>query len=195
MTIVNRCDWVQGDEYNIEYHDKEWGVPVHDDKVLFKMLMLEGKQAGLSWNIILKRRKALCLAFDDFLPEKLIHYNEAKVEELMVTEGVIKSRQKINAVIHNAKVYYELCEKYGSLDNFLWSYIDNKPIVNSWKTIDQVPAKTELSDRISKDMKKLGFKYVGSVIVYAYMQGIGMVNDHLVSCDCYKRCIEVNKGK
>lgn len=185
MCEMIRCDWAEKHKLDRDYHDKEWGRPVHDDRHLFKMLMLEGKQAGLSWHLILKRREALCAAFDDFDPAALITYDEKKVEELLQTEGVIRNRLKINAVISNAKAYFELCKNCGSLDSYLWSYVEFRPIQNAWKTQSEIPAKTGLSDVISKDMKKRGFKFVGSTILYAYMQSIGMVNDHLTGCALY----------
>lgn len=182
MEEIKRCDWANKNKLEQEYHDKEWGVPVHDDRKLFKMLILEGKQAGLSWNTILSKMETLCEAFDDFDPEILITYDENKVEELLNNNGIIKNRLKVKAVIHNAKAYYKLCEEYGSLNHYLWSFVNNKPIINAWESIEQVPASTPLSDLISKDLKKRGFKFVGTTTIYAFMQGVGMVNDHLVYC-------------
>lgn len=180
---VRRCDWANKSEIEKNYHDTTWGKPVHDDHELFKMLILEGKQAGLSWATILAKMDTLCKAFDDFVPEKLILYNDEKVEQLLKNDGIIKNRLKVNAVIHNAKMYFLLCDKYGSLDQFLWSYVDQSPIVNHWETISDVPASTALSDEISKQLKKEGFKFVGSTTIYALMQSVGMINDHLQSCD------------
>lgn len=183
-----RCDWAAHDPLNQKYHDEEWGKPVHDDRTLFKMLILEGMQAGLSWITILKKREAFIKAFDDFDPELIRNYDGKKVEELMENAAIIRNRLKINAAITNAKAYFSLCEKYGSLDHFLWSYVDGTPIINVWKTQDQIPASTPLAETISRDVKKLGFKFVGPTIIYAYMQSVGLVNDHLTSCFCYERC-------
>lgn len=183
---VTRCDWARS-KLEQEYHDHEWGRPLHDEKRLFQMLMLEGQQAGLSWSTILNKREALLKAYDGFDPEKLAVYDETKIEELMQNAGIIRNRRKIEAAIHNAKAYFDLVKQHGSLDGFLWRYVDNKPIVNAWEKQEQVPATTVLSDQISKDLKKMGFKFVGSTIIYAYMQSIGMVNDHLVSCICYEK--------
>lgn len=179
---IMRCDWANKNELEKQYHDTQWGKVVHDDNELFKMLILEGKQAGLSWATILAKMDTLCKAFDDFNPEKLVSYDEEKIEALLLNDGIIKNRLKVNAVVHNAKMYFKLCEKYGSLDAFLWSYVDNNPIINSWERIEDVPASTPLSDNISKQLKKEGFKFVGSTTIYAFMQSIGMVNDHLLSC-------------
>jgi DNA-3-methyladenine glycosylase I len=187
LTEVTRCDWATKSELEQNYHDEHWGIPVHDDKQLFKMIILEGKQAGLSWFTILKKMDTLCEAFDNFDPELLIHYDEDKVEALLQNDGIIKNKLKVKAVISNAKAYFKLRDKYGSLDHYLWSFVDHKPIVTAWTSIEQVPASTPLSDKISKDLKKLGFKFVGSTTIYALMQSIGMVNDHLTSCAFYHR--------
>lgn len=187
MTEVIRCEWATKSKLEQDYHDKEWGVPVHDDKLLFKKLILEGKQAGLSWALILKKMETLCQAFDDFDPEILIHYDEEKVESLLKDDGIIKNRLKVNAVIHNAKTYFKIREEFGSLDHYLWSFVDHKPIMGAWTRRDQVPSSTPLSDTISKDLKKRGFKFVGTTTIYAFMQSIGMVNDHVTSCAFYHR--------
>jgi len=184
---LTRCDWAAHDILNQEYHDNEWGKPVHDDRTLFKMLILEGMQAGLSWITILKKRDAFIKAFDDFDPAIISTYGDEKIEELMQNAGIIRNRLKINAAITNARAYFVLCEKYGSLDQFLWSYVDNKPIKNAWETMADVPASTPLAEKISKDLKNLGFKFVGPTIIYAYMQSVGLVNDHMTSCFCYNR--------
>jgi DNA-3-methyladenine glycosylase I len=179
---IVRCDWAQHSKLEQKYHDTQWGVPVHDDKELFKMLILEGKQAGLSWVTILTKMDTLCVAFDNFDPAIISRYEEPKVEKLLKDDGIIKNRTKVNAAIHNANRYYVLCEKHASLDSFLWSYVDFKPILNQWEHITQVPSSAPLSDALSKDLKKLGFKFVGSTTIYAFMQSVGMVNDHLLSC-------------
>lgn len=179
---IIRCGWANGSELEQQYHDTEWGVPVHDDRALFRMLMLECMQAGLSWSIILKKRETLCAAFDDFDPSPVARYNENKVAELLQNDGIIKNRLKVAATINNAQRYFELCERHGSLDNFLWSYVNYQPIINRWTEAGEVPSTTPLSDLISKDLKRLGFKFVGSTVVYAFMQSVGIVNDHLLDC-------------
>lgn len=181
MNIV-RCNWANKTELEKHYHDTKWGKPVHNDKELFKMLILEGKQAGLSWATILAKMDTLCQAFDDFDPGKIIEYDDEKVEELLMNDGIIRNRLKVNAVIHNAKMYFCLCEKYGSLDAFLWRYVNHKPIINNWEKIEDVPTSTLLSDEISKQLKKEGFKFVGTTTIYALMQSVGIVNDHIISC-------------
>lgn len=181
-----RCDWAASGVLEQEYHDKIWGVPMHDEKALFKMLILEGQQAGLSWSTILKKMDTLCAAFDDFDPAILITYDEAKITSLLQDEGIIRNRRKVEAAVSNAHAYFKLCEEFGSLDHYLWAFIDHKPIVNAWERAEQVSANTPLSDVISKDLKKRGFKFVGTTIIYAFMQATGMVNDHLVSCICRK---------
>jgi len=185
MEII-RCGWAAREGLEQEYHDRVWGVPVHDDRALFRMLMLEGQQAGqqagLSWSTILRKMDALDAAYDGFDPAVLIGYGEDKVAELMGNPGIIRNRRKILAAIENARAYFSLCEQHGSLDEFLWGYVGGKPVVNHWESLSQLPASTPLSDRISKDLKNLGFKFVGSTIVYAFLQAVGVVNDHLVSC-------------
>lgn len=185
-----RCGWVTNDPLYLQYHDCEWGVPVHDDRTLFEMLILEGMQAGLSWITILKKRRAFVDAFDGFDPAILCNYEESKVAELMENEKIIRNRLKINAAISNAKAYFKLCESHGSLDQFLWSYVGFHPVKNAWAAPADVPASTPLAEKISKDLKKLGFRFVGPTIIYAFMQSIGMVNDHLTSCFCYDRIID-----
>lgn len=179
---IKRCSWADKSKLEQEYHDNKWGRPVHDDHELFKMLILEGQQAGLSWSTILKKMDALCDAYDDFRPEKLALYDEAKMKRLLSNSGIIRNRLKVNAAVNNAKMYFKLCDNYGSLDHFLWSYVDGRPILNHWETMQEVPANTPLSDEISIQLKKEGFKFVGSTIVYSLMQSVGMVNDHLASC-------------
>ena len=166
----------------IDYHDNEWGRPVHDDNKLFEMLILEGAQAGLSWITVLKKREAYREAFDSFDPKKIALYDDVKIEELMTNEGIIRNRLKINAVIINAKLFLEIVEKYGSFDKFIWEYVDYKPVIGYWKNLEDMPITTSISDKISKDLKKMGFKFVGSTIIYSFMQAVGMVNDHLESC-------------
>jgi DNA-3-methyladenine glycosylase I len=181
-----RCAWPGDIPIYVDYHDNEWGRPVHDDRELFEKLILDGAQAGLSWITILKKRDAYRKAFDNFDPEKIALYDDVKIAELMVNEGIVRNRLKINAAVTNAQAYLRLVKEHGSLDKFLWSYVDNKPIVNHFKTMAEIPASTPLSDRISNDLKKLGFKFVGSTIIYAFMQAVGMVNDHVKDCFVYK---------
>ncbi len=180
---VTRCSWADSSQRMAEYHDTVWGRPEHDDHKLFKKLILDGFQAGLSWAIIINKMDTLCEAFDDFQPKILAAYDEEKVAELLDNPGIIRNRAKVRAAVHNAKVYAGICKKHGSLNDFLWRFVDYQPIENHWQTSAEVPATSELSDRISAALKKEGFKFVGSTIVYAYMQAIGMVNDHLVDCD------------
>lgn len=180
-----RCSWPGDIPIYLDYHDNEWGRPLHDDGKLFELLILEGAQAGLSWITVLKKREAYREAFDGFDPATVALYDEEKVEELMANEGIIRNRRKINAAITNAKLFLDVVEEFGSFDAFIWDYVDGTPIVNHWLTQEDIPATTPLSDRISKDLKKRGFKFVGSTIVYAYMQSIGMVNDHIADCFVY----------
>ena len=180
---LKRCAWGNQSDLEREYHDKQWGIPVFDDRELFKMLCLEGMQAGLSWFIILKKKAAICVAFDDFVPEIVADYDEEKVVSLLKNEKIIRNRLKIRAVIANAKAYFKLCEEFGSFSNYLWGFVNHTPIINSWNFITEVPVNTHLSDKISQDLKKRGFKFVGSTIVYSFMQAVGMVNDHLLDCD------------
>ena len=170
----------------IDYHDNEWGRPVHDDCKLFEMLILEGAQAGLSWITVLKKRDAYREAFDGFDPKKVAQYNDVKIDELMANAGIIRNRLKINAAIINARLFLEIAEKYGSFDKFIWNYVDHTPIVGHWENFENMPLTTPISDRISKDLKKMGFKFVGSTIIYSFMQAVGMVNDHLQSCCVYE---------
>lgn len=179
-----RCDWAVG-ELDIEYHDTVWGRPEHDDQTLFEMLILEGMQAGLSWSTILKKREGMRVAFDQFDPHVIIHYTPEKVEELLQNPEIIRNRLKVNSLIQNAKSFLQVQQEFGSFDAYLWGFVNNIPIENAWEDISQVPASTPLSDLISKDMKKRGFKFIGTTIIYAYMQAIGMVNDHLCTCDFY----------
>jgi len=169
-----------------DYHDNEWGRPVHDDSKLFEMLILEGAQAGLSWETVLKKREAYREAFDGFDPRKVALYDDAKIALLMANAGIIRNRLKINAAVINAKLFLEIAEKHGSFDKFIWAYVDNKPIVGHWEKFEDMPVTTPISDRISKDLKKMGFKFVGSTIIYSFMQAVGMVNDHLKSCFVYE---------
>ncbi len=181
MQNITRCDWCGEDALYQDYHDNVWGKPVYDSKELFAKLILDGAQAGLSWITILRKMENYYEAFDQFDPIKMASYDDQKVEELMNNSGIVRNRLKINAAITNAKAYLNL-EKEQSFSDYLWAFVDHKPIINSWQRLDQVPAQTELSQSISKDLKKRGFKFVGPTIVYAFMQAVGMVNDHLTSC-------------
>jgi len=174
----------------MDYHDKEWGRPVHDDRKLFEMLILEGMQAGLSWITILKRRESFREAFDNFDPEIVARYDEAKMWALMENEGIIRNRLKIRGAVNNAQLFLKVQEEYGSFDKFIWSYVDHMPIVGHIKTLEEIPVTTEISDRMSKDLKKMGFKFVGSTILYAFMQATGMVNDHLTDCFVYQEMMQ-----
>lgn len=179
---ICRCPWGNHSSLEQAYHDHVWGIPVHDDHQLFKTLMLEGMQAGLSWLTVLKKLPALEAAFDDFRPEKLIHYDQAKEAALLANPGIIRNRLKVKAAAKNARAYFRLCETYGSLNQFLWRFVNFTPVVNHFHTQEEVPARTPLSDDISKALKQQGFTFVGSTIVYAFLQAVGMVNDHLVGC-------------
>jgi len=181
----NRCEWAQKDEIMRKYHDEEWGKPLHDDQKLFEFLILEGMQAGLSWLTILKKREAFRKAYEDFDVTKVALFDEMKVGELMSDAGIIRNRLKIEASINNAKRFMEVVEEFGSFNRYIWKFVDDQPIVNRWEKLSELPAKTELSDLISNDLKRRGFKFVGSTIVYAHMQATGMVNDHLVHCFCH----------
>jgi DNA-3-methyladenine glycosylase I len=186
---MERCPWPGTDEMYLKYHDEEWGVPVHVDQKHFEFLILEGAQAGLSWSTILKRRENYRKAYDNFDPAKVAKYDDAKVAELLANAGIIRNRKKIESSINNAKLFLEVQKEFGSFDNYIWSFVDHKPVINSWKALSEIPAKTELSDRISKDLKKRSFSFVGSTIIYAHIQAIGLVNDHLVSCFRYRELI------
>ncbi|NHJ20715.1 MAG: DNA-3-methyladenine glycosylase I [Candidatus Lokiarchaeota archaeon] len=184
--VVERCKWADYDDLMKEYHDKEWGTPQHEDKMLYELLILEGMQAGLSWNTILKKRVNFKNAFDDFDYEKIVKYSEKKVEELMQNEGIIRNRLKIQSIITNAKAFIKVQEEFGSFDNYIWGFVNYKQIQNSWKNLEELPSSTDLSNSISKDMKKRGFKFIGTTIIYAFLQAIGVVNDHTTNCFRYK---------
>jgi DNA-3-methyladenine glycosylase I len=176
-----RCAWATT-EPAITYHDKEWGVPVHNDRVLFEFLILEGAQAGLSWNTILKKRENYRKALDGFHPEKIARYGKRDVRRLLGNDGIVRNRLKIAATIENAKRFLEVKKEFGSFDAYLWSFVGGKPIQNRWRVLSDVPARTAESDAMSRDLLRRGFKFVGSTICYAFMQAVGMVNDHLVTC-------------
>ena len=180
-----RCSWCGDDPLYVEYHDREWGIPVRDDRVLFEFLLLETFQAGLSWITILRKRESFRVAFDGFDWERIAEYGEDKYQELLGNEGIVRNLLKIQAAIGNARAFQKIREEEGSFSNYIWGFVGQKPVVNRWKSMDQVPAATALSDRISKDLKRRGFKFVGSTVVYAFMQAVGLVNDHLTSCFRY----------
>ena len=182
MKQICRCAWAGDDQIYIDYHDNEWGRPLHDDNKLFEMLILEGMQAGLAWITVLKKREAFRVAFDNFDPQKVALYDEAKVETLMANAGIIRHRGKINAAIGNAKAFLDIQRENGSFDKFIWAYVGGTPIINTPRSMAELPASTPLSDQISKDLKKRGFKFVGSTIVYSFMQAVGMVDDHMAWC-------------
>jgi DNA-3-methyladenine glycosylase I len=178
---MNRCSWAKND-LAIAYHDAEWGVPQHNDQVLFEFLILEGAQAGLSWDTILRKRENYRKAFDGFDANKVSRYSDKRIEKLLQDEGIIRNRLKINSAVGNAKAFLQVRKEFGSFDRYIWDFVDGKPIDGKRKGFGDVPAKTEVSDALSKDMRKRGFNFVGSTIMYAFMQATGMVNDHLVSC-------------
>jgi len=182
-----RCDWANGSELEKDYHDKEWGVPIHDDRLLFEMLILEGAQAGLSWSTILKKRQGYKKAFDNFDVKKVARYTQKRIDKLLNNPDIIRNKLKVNAAVENAKRFIEVQKEYKRFDAYIWSFVDGKPIVNCWKSMKQVPASTVESEAMSKALKKRGFKFVGPTICYAFMQSIGMVNDHLTSCFCYSK--------
>ena len=182
----NRCAWCGKDELYVHYHDTEWGVPIFEDSKLFEFLILETFQAGLSWITILRRRENFRKAFDNFDYQKIAKYTDEKFNELIVDERIIRNKLKIRATITNAMAFIKVQEEFGSFSNYIWNFTNHKPIVNHWKSLSELPAKTPLSDEISKDLKKRGFKFVGSTIVYAHMQATGMINDHLVTCFRHK---------
>jgi DNA-3-methyladenine glycosylase I len=178
---MKRCDWAR-EESMIAYHDREWGVPVHDDRLLFEFLVLEGAQAGLSWSTILNKRENYRAAFDRFDARKISRYDESKVAALLADAGIVRNRLKIAAAIQNAQLFLKVQKDYGSFDSFIWKFTRGEPVRNRWRNLQEVPARTAESDAMSKELLKLGFKFVGSTICYAFMQATGMVNDHLVTC-------------
>ncbi|MDP3124273.1 MAG: DNA-3-methyladenine glycosylase I [Thiobacillus sp.] len=185
MTDLPRCAWCGADPLYRAYHDEEWGVPLHDERALFELLTLEGAQAGLSWFTILKKREGYRPAFNDFDAERIARYTEADVTRLMADAGIVRNRLKIESTITNARATLKLRESGGGLDGYFWNFVGGRPIVNAWTDMSQVPASTPLSDAISKDMKQRGFKFVGSTILYAHMQAMGLVNDHTTECFRY----------
>ena len=188
MSEKTRCKWATGgNELYLAYHDQEWGVPQHDDRVLFEFLILEGAQAGLSWSTILNKREGYRKAFDGFDPEKVARYDKTKINKLLQDPAIVRNRLKVEAAVINARAFLEVQEEFGSFDAYIWRFTGGKPIQNSWKAMKQVPASTRESDAMSKDLKSRGFKFVGSTIMYAHMQATGMVNDHTVNCFRWKQ--------
>ncbi len=181
-TSIVRCAWSLGDPLYLDYHDNEWGVPLHDDQKLFEFLMLEGAQAGLSWITILRKREAYRAAFDDFDPHKIARYDEDKIAALLLNPGIIRNRRKITAAVTDAQAFLKVQEEFGAFDRYIWQFVDGQPVINRWERMEDIPATTPRSDAMSKDLIKRGFKFVGSTICYAFMQATGMVNDHVIGC-------------
>ncbi len=193
--MKRRCEWSGSDPLYIEYHDREWGVPLHDDRRLFEMLILEGAQAGLSWITILKKREAFREAFDSFDPSRIARFDGRKVHQLLSNRGIIRNRLKIQAAVQNARAFLKIREEFGTFDRYLWQFVGNSPIHNRWKKLQEIPARTKESDALSGDLKKRGFKFVGSTICYAFMQAVGMVNDHVVDCFRYREIKSAATGR
>lgn len=189
---VIRCDWANSrDEIYLRYHDAEWGVPVHEDRKQFEFLVLESAQAGLSWFTILRKRETYRKAFAEFDPEKVARFTTKQIEKLLTDPGIIRNRLKVNAAVTNARLFLEVQAAFGTFDNYIWSFVEGRPIRNTWQDMKQVPATSQESDALSKDLKQRGFKFVGSTIVYAHMQAVGMVNDHLVTCFRHKQVMRL----
>lgn len=184
---MERCPWAK-DELDIRYHDEEWGRPEHDDAKLFEFLILEGMQAGLSWNMILKRREHMRRVFDGFSPQIIAGYDEKKLESLLQDPGIIRNRAKLRALVKNAKAFLKVQEEFGSFDTYIWGFVGEKPIQTNVKTAGDVPVTTAISDKMSKDLKKRGFSFVGSTICYSFMQAMGLVNDHIITCPWHSKC-------
>lgn len=183
--MTKRCGWSSDKDLYIQYHDTEWGVPVYDDRLLFEMLCLEGAQAGLSWWTILQKREHYKDVFDHFEAEKIIHYTEDKLASLMEDKGIVRNKRKIQSVVTNAEAFLRIQKDYGSFSSYIWNFVGGDPIINHWETLQDVPASTEISDKMSKQLKKDGFKFVGTTICYSFMQAVGMVNDHILECFCH----------
>jgi DNA-3-methyladenine glycosylase I len=188
--IRKRCAWVGADDLYRRYHDQEWGLPVYDERCLFEFLLLEGAQAGLSWSTILKKRENYRRLFDNFDAQKIAGYDEAKIDLLLQDPGIVRNRLKIESTVRNARACLLVRDKYGSFSEYIWSFVDGKPLVNHWKSLSEIPARTEISDNMSRELKKSGFNFVGSTICYAFMQAVGMVNDHTIDCFRYREVIK-----
>lgn len=187
---IQRCGWAGSDPLYQQYHDQEWGVPCHDDRTLFEFLILEGAQAGLSWITILRKRDHYRKVYDQFDPRKVANYGTDKVEQLLADPGIIRNRLKVMASISNARLFLDIQQEYGDFASFIWRFVDHQPIINHWPTLEQVPATTAESDAMSRELKRRGFKFVGSTICYAYMQAVGMVNDHTLDCFRHRELVE-----
>ena len=185
MSEPIRCSWCLGREIYLDYHDREWGVPLHDDRKLFEFLALEGVQAGLSWITVLKKRPAYREAFDDFDFNRVAQYDERKIQSLLANPGIVRNKLKVHSAIRNARAFIRVREQFGSFDHYIWNFVDGQPIQNAWQNGSQIPAATPLSNKISKDLKQRGFNFVGPTIIYAHMQATGMVNDHTTDCFRY----------
>jgi DNA-3-methyladenine glycosylase I len=183
--MKKRCEWAGSDPLYVEYHDKEWGVPEHDDRKLFELLILEGAQAGLSWLTVLRKRQNYKKSFDNFNARKIARYDKRKIKELLNNEGIIRNRLKVASTVQNAKAFLDVQKEFGSFDKYIWEFVNGKTIKNKWRKMQDIPSNTDISDAMSKDLKKRGFKFVGSTICYAFMQAVGIVNDHVVSCFRY----------
>ena len=185
-TVSDRCEWASADPLCTRYHDSEWGTPAHDDRVHFEFLVLESAQAGLSWITILKKRDAYRAAYEQFDPAVVAGYDDGKINSLLLDEGIVRNKSKIEASVKNARRFRDLQREHGSFDAYLWSWVDGKPVIGHWTGIEQIPATSALSERISKDLKARGFSFIGPTIIYSYLQAVGVVNDHLTSCFRYK---------
>ena len=185
-----RCAWAGSDPLYVAYHDQEWGVPVHDDRILFEFLILEGAQAGLSWSTILKKRANYRQAFDNFEIQLVRMYGEEKVAELLSNPGIVRNKLKVRSAISNAQAAFQIQQEFGSLDTYLWGFVGGKPVHNAWRHLSEIPAQTETARQMSKELSRLGFRFIGPTICYAFMQAVGMVNDHMVSCFRYKELLE-----
>ena len=180
-----KCSWATKNELEEKYHDTEWGIPIYDDRLLFEFLILEGAQAGLSWTTILVKRENYRKVFDNFEAKEIIKYDQQKIDELLNDSGIVRNKLKINSVVSNAKAFLKIQEEYGSFSKFIWEFVNGKPITNKWNSLEEIPIKTEASDLLSKTLKKKGFKFIGTTICYAFMQAVGMVNDHTTDCFRY----------
>jgi DNA-3-methyladenine glycosylase I len=189
--MKSRCEWPGSDDLYIEYHDNEWGVPLHDDRKIFEMLVLGGAQAGLNWLTILKKRNNYRMAFDNFDPTKVARYRNKKVQDLLANTGIIRNERKIRSAIQNARAFLEVQAEFGSFDTYIWQFVDGRPIHNSWKSLIDLPSQTRESEAMSKDLRRRGFSFIGPTICYAHMQATGMVNDHIVSCFRYKEIARI----
>ncbi|SLM27645.1 3-methyl-adenine DNA glycosylase I, constitutive [Desulfamplus magnetovallimortis] len=187
---MKRCKWAGNDQFMVQYHDNEWGVPVHEDRVLFEFLILEGAQAGLSWSTILNKRENYRKALDNFDPEKIAKYSHIKVDELLNNTGIIRNKMKISSIINNAQKFLEIQKDFGSFDSFIWSFTNGKPIQNKWQNSSEVPSQSKVSCEMSKKLKKRGFKFTGPVICYSFMQAVGMINDHTIDCFRHKQIMD-----